>query len=94
MKFLFAGERILQRLEAAEVAAGGNAFHCGEPAVVRQQLDSVRQAHHNLLQLWHRKKVQLDQCFQLRLFEQDCEKVRNHYPSFLINFFIIYSNVL
>lgn len=72
------GERILQRLDAAEAAAasnGGTAFHCGEPSVVRQQLESVRQAHHHLLQLWHHKKVKLDQCFQLRLFEQDCEKV-------------------
>lgn len=79
MIIFFTGERILQRLQAAEVAAGGSAFHCGEPSVVRQQLESVRQAHHHLLQLWNHKKVQLDQCFQLRLFEQDCEKVKKNF---------------
>ena len=27
------------------------------------------------LQLWQLKKNKLDQCLQLRMFEQDCEKV-------------------
>ncbi|XP_066250215.1 triple functional domain protein isoform X1 [Euwallacea similis] len=43
--------------------------------VVLQNLEAVHSAQQHLLQLWHHKKVKLDQCFQLRLFEQDCEKM-------------------
>lgn len=43
--------------------------------LVIQHLDSVHAAQQHLLQLWHIKKMKLDQCFQLRLFEQDCEKM-------------------
>lgn len=42
-------------------------------AALLEQLHSTRQ---NLHQAWHVRKLQLDQCFQLRLFEQDAEKVR------------------
>lgn len=44
-------------------------------ALVLQNLDAVHSSQQHLLQLWHHKKLKLDQCFQLRLFEQDCEKV-------------------
>lgn len=44
--------------------------------LVLQNLDSVHSSQQHLLQLWHHKKLKLDQCFQLRLFEQDCEKVQ------------------
>lgn len=79
-----AGERVLQRLQAAEAASAeasvsggeGVAFHCGSPSAVRAQLAAVRSAHAHVHKLWQHKKMQLDQCFQLRLFEQDCEKVR------------------
>lgn len=78
-----AGERVLQRLQAAEAASAeasgsgdGAAFHCGSPSAVRAQLSAVRSAHAHAHKLWQHKKMQLDQCFQLRLFEQDCEKVR------------------
>jgi hypothetical protein len=30
--------------------------------------------------MWHVRKLKLDQCFQLRLFEQDAEKVSNQSP--------------
>lgn len=73
---------MLQRLEAAEAAcseasggADSPAFHCGSPCAVRGQLSAVRSAHAHAHKLWQHKKMQLDQCFQLRLFEQDCEKV-------------------
>lgn len=76
------GERVLQRLEAAEAvcseasgSGGEAAFHCGSPGAVRAQLSAVRSAHAHAHKLWQHKKMQLDQCFQLRLFEQDCEKV-------------------
>lgn len=42
---------------------------------VIQQLDSVRNAQQQLLNMWQHKKIKLEQCFQLRLFEQDCEKM-------------------
>lgn len=42
---------------------------------VLQQLDSVHKGQQHLLTVWQHKKNKLDQCFQLRLFEQDCEKV-------------------
>lgn len=42
---------------------------------VLQHLESSRNAQQQLLLLWQQKKTKLDQCFQLRLFEQDCEKM-------------------
>lgn len=42
---------------------------------VLQQLDSVHKGQQHLLTVWNHKKTKLDQCFQLRLFEQDCEKM-------------------
>lgn len=38
-------------------------------------LDKLHGTRQHLHQNWHVRKVQLDQCFQLRLFEQDAEKV-------------------
>ena len=38
-------------------------------------LDSVHQAQQHVQQLWKSKKITLDQCLQLKLFEQDVEKV-------------------
>jgi len=46
---------------------------------ILQQLDTIRTSHKHVLQLWQHKKLKLDQCFQLRLFEQDCEKVKCYY---------------
>lgn len=43
--------------------------------LVLQNLEAIHTSQQHLLQLWHQKKLKLDQCFQLRLFEQDCEKV-------------------
>lgn len=40
-------------------------------------LEQLHGTRHNLHQAWHVRKLQLDQCFQLRLFEQDAEKVRH-----------------
>jgi triple functional domain protein len=42
---------------------------------ILQHLESSRSAQQQLLSLWQQKKTRLDQCFQLRLFEQDCEKM-------------------
>ena len=44
---------------------------------IMQLLDQVHSGQQQLLQLWQIKKAKLDQCLQLRLFEQECEKVNN-----------------
>ena len=44
---------------------------------IMQLLDQVHSGQQQLLQLWQIKKTKLDQCLQLRLFEQECEKVTN-----------------
>lgn len=44
-------------------------------AKVTGLLDKLHATRQNLQQLWHMRKLKLDQCFQLRLFEQDAEKV-------------------
>ncbi|XP_046409767.1 kalirin isoform X2 [Neodiprion fabricii] len=82
------GQRLLQRFNSGmsgtggeggsiEAGATGGADPDGRAlaALVIQHLDSVHAAQQHLLQLWHIKKMKLDQCFQLRLFEQDCEKM-------------------
>lgn len=43
-------------------------------AKVTALLDKLHGTRQNLQQLWHMRKLKLDQCFQLRLFEQDAEK--------------------
>ncbi|XP_058975497.1 kalirin isoform X2 [Musca domestica] len=40
-----------------------------------RQIDLIHSGQQRLLTLWQHKKVKLDQCFQWRLFEQDCEKM-------------------
>lgn len=42
---------------------------------VMGMVEQIHGAKEQLLQLWGIKKVKLDQCFQLRHFEQDCKKV-------------------
>ncbi|XP_055538298.1 triple functional domain protein isoform X2 [Wyeomyia smithii] len=44
---------------------------------VLQQLETARNAQQQLLNMWQHRKTTLDQCFQLRLFEQDCERMFN-----------------
>ncbi|XP_076016034.1 triple functional domain protein [Genypterus blacodes] len=42
---------------------------------ISQLLDKLHSTRQHLHQAWHVRKLQLDQCFQLRLFEQDAEKM-------------------
>uniref|UniRef100_A0A7N6BG17 non-specific serine/threonine protein kinase n=1 Tax=Anabas testudineus TaxID=64144 RepID=A0A7N6BG17_ANATE len=65
------GRRLLQRLQS-HTAGGGSS---GELAKVTGLLDKLHGTRQNLQQLWHMRKLKLDQCFQLRLFEQDAEKM-------------------
>lgn len=86
------GQRLLQRIQSSESYANrtvpvppGQREGQGQPnadtqglvpriSALLEKLHSTRQ---NLHQAWHVRKLQLDQCFQLRLFEQDAEKVRS-----------------
>lgn len=58
-------------------------------AKVTGLLDKLHGTRQNLQQLWHMRKLKLDQCFQLRLFEQDAEKVRG--PSSIL-FHMLFSS--
>ncbi|XP_015585806.1 triple functional domain protein isoform X4 [Cephus cinctus] len=82
------GQRLLERFNngmtgnggeggSIESGATGGADPDGRAlaALVIQHMDSVHAGQQHLLQVWHIKKMKLDQCFQLRLFEQDCEKM-------------------
>uniref|UniRef100_H3DP72 non-specific serine/threonine protein kinase n=1 Tax=Tetraodon nigroviridis TaxID=99883 RepID=H3DP72_TETNG len=70
------GRRLLQRLQAQ--ASGGGSVNADAHnliAKVSGLLDKLHGTRQNLQQLWHMRKLKLDQCFQLRLFEQDAEKM-------------------
>nr|XP_023011436.1 triple functional domain protein isoform X5 [Maylandia zebra] len=85
------GRRLLQRLQSqtagvGSVGASGDSndhhhgFHVHADAhnlvaKVTGVLDKLHGMRQNLQQLWHMRKLKLDQCFQLRLFEQDAEKM-------------------
>uniref|UniRef100_A0A665UQ00 Trio Rho guanine nucleotide exchange factor b n=1 Tax=Echeneis naucrates TaxID=173247 RepID=A0A665UQ00_ECHNA len=77
------GRRLLQRLQS-QIAGDSNDHHHGLHthadahnlgAKVTGLLDKLHGTRQNLQQLWHMRKLKLDQCFQLRLFEQDAEKM-------------------
>uniref|UniRef100_A0A672GP11 non-specific serine/threonine protein kinase n=1 Tax=Salarias fasciatus TaxID=181472 RepID=A0A672GP11_SALFA len=77
------GRRLLQRLQS-QTAGDSNDHHLGFHAhadahnlvaKVTGLLDKLHGTRQNLQQLWHMRKLKLDQCFQLRLFEQDAEKM-------------------
>uniref|UniRef100_A0A7N6B1E8 non-specific serine/threonine protein kinase n=1 Tax=Anabas testudineus TaxID=64144 RepID=A0A7N6B1E8_ANATE len=68
------GQRLLQRIQSSD---GGvcNADTQGLVPRITQLLDKLHSTRQHLHQSWHVRKLQLDQCFQLRLFEQDAEKM-------------------
>ena len=80
------GQRLLHRLKASD---GGNSENYGKvtlsmaynpdlQAAIPQIMHLLNQMHsgqQHLLHLWQIKKTKLEQCLQLRIFEQDCEKV-------------------
>ncbi|EEC13693.1 kalirin, putative, partial [Ixodes scapularis] len=81
------GQQVLHRLGMGSSGggssdsgySGGRESGCGltqdtaGPQVVRL-LESLRVARQHVLQLWHVRKVQLDQALQLRLYQQDAQK--------------------
>uniref|UniRef100_H3CV36 Trio Rho guanine nucleotide exchange factor a n=1 Tax=Tetraodon nigroviridis TaxID=99883 RepID=H3CV36_TETNG len=75
------GQRLLQRIQSSESFSnrnGGGVCSADTQGLVpriSQLLDKLHSTRQHLHQAWHVRKLQLDQCFQLRLFEQDAEKM-------------------
>ena len=53
----------------------GNADFQKAAPQISQLLEMLRSSRQQLTQLWHSRKSKLEQCFQLRIFEADIEKV-------------------
>uniref|UniRef100_A0A671S2V6 non-specific serine/threonine protein kinase n=1 Tax=Sinocyclocheilus anshuiensis TaxID=1608454 RepID=A0A671S2V6_9TELE len=66
------GQRLLQRIQCGEKGRGDIQ---GLAPKVQALLDKLHATRQHLHQSWHMRKIKLDQCFQLRLFQQDAEKV-------------------
>ncbi|XP_042869484.1 kalirin-like isoform X2 [Penaeus japonicus] len=99
------GQRLLQRLNCDE-GNGYDSGYSGRDSAsslilnnpdfqnsipqILNLTESVHQAQQHVQQLWQHKKMRLDQCFQLRLFEQDVEKmfdwVYHNREEFLVNY--------
>uniref|UniRef100_A0A4W3IBX3 Rho guanine nucleotide exchange factor 25 n=1 Tax=Callorhinchus milii TaxID=7868 RepID=A0A4W3IBX3_CALMI len=74
------GQKLLQRIQSSESfphknSISGNADFQGLVPKVSSMLDKLHSTRQHLHQMWHVRKLKLDQCFQLRLFEQDAEKM-------------------
>ncbi|XP_016535775.1 kalirin isoform X4 [Poecilia formosa] len=74
------GQRLLQCIRSSDGFSGRNCisgsadFQSLVPKVANL-LDKLHSTRQHLHQMWHVRKLKLDQCFQLRLFEQDAEKM-------------------
>nr|XP_005911938.2 PREDICTED: LOW QUALITY PROTEIN: triple functional domain protein [Bos mutus] len=74
------GQKLLQRIQSSESfpkknSGSGNADLQSLLPKVSATLDRLHSTRQHLHQMWHVRKLKLDQCFQLRLFEQDAEKM-------------------
>uniref|UniRef100_A0A670ZTD6 non-specific serine/threonine protein kinase n=1 Tax=Pseudonaja textilis TaxID=8673 RepID=A0A670ZTD6_PSETE len=74
------GQKLLQRIQSSETfpkknSGSGNADLQNLLPKVSTMLDRLHSTRQHLHQMWHVRKLKLDQCFQLRLFEQDAEKM-------------------
>ncbi|KAJ7420938.1 kalirin [Pitangus sulphuratus] len=74
------GQRLLQCIRSSDGFSGRNCipgsadFQSLVPKIT-SLLDKLHSTRQHLHQMWHVRKLKLDQCFQLRLFEQDAEKM-------------------
>ncbi|KAL2081481.1 hypothetical protein ACEWY4_023334 [Coilia grayii] len=74
------GQRLLQCIRSSDGFSGRNCisgsadFQSVVPKIA-SLLDKLHSTRQHLHQMWHMRKLKLDQCFQLRLFEQDAEKM-------------------
>lgn len=76
------GQKLLQRIQSSDSfpkknSGSGNADLQSLLPKVSAMLDRLHSTRQHLHQMWHVRKLKLDQCFQLRLFEQDAEKVKD-----------------
>ncbi|KAG2465202.1 TRIO protein, partial [Polypterus senegalus] len=74
------GQKLLQRIQSSDGfsnknTANSNADLQSLVPKVSSMLDKLHSTRQHLHQMWHVRKLKLDQCFQLRLFEQDAEKM-------------------
>uniref|UniRef100_A0A8C4PSD8 Trio Rho guanine nucleotide exchange factor n=1 Tax=Equus asinus TaxID=9793 RepID=A0A8C4PSD8_EQUAS len=74
------GQKLLQRIQSSDSfpkknSGSGNADLQSLLPKVSAMLDRLHSTRQHLHQMWHVRKLKLDQCFQLRLFEQDAEKM-------------------
>ncbi|XP_077209455.1 triple functional domain protein isoform X2 [Paroedura picta] len=74
------GQKLLQRIQSSDTfpkknSGSGNADLQNLLPKVSTMLDRLHSTRQHLHQMWHMRKLKLDQCFQLRLFEQDAEKM-------------------
>ncbi|KAM4697403.1 kalirin isoform 2-T2 [Rhinophrynus dorsalis] len=74
------GQRLLQCIRCSDGFSGRNCIPGGADfqslvPKITSLLDKLHSTRQHLHQMWHVRKLKLDQCFQLRLFEQDAEKM-------------------
>ena len=53
-------------------------FNCdyfGEAGKIKEPVEQLRTSKQKINHLWQQKKLKLEQCLQLRIFEQDCNQV-------------------
>ncbi|GFR65324.1 kalirin [Elysia marginata] len=91
------GHHILQRITGEYCGSGGrryvisgNADFQSAVPQISQLLDNLQSTKQHLNQLWSVKKMRLEQCFQLRIFEEDVEKmfewISHNRDLFLVNY--------
>ena len=54
-----------------------NYDYFGEASKIKEPIEQLRAAKQKVQGLWQQKKLKLEQCLQLRIFEQDCSQVIN-----------------
>lgn len=53
----------------------GNADFQSAVPRIHSLVEKLHGTRHQLLKMWHMRKTKLEQCYQLRLFQQDANKV-------------------
>ncbi|XP_066441813.1 triple functional domain protein isoform X1 [Eleutherodactylus coqui] len=74
------GQKLMERIQNSDsfpkkTSSSGNADLQNFLPKVSTMLDRLHSTRQHLHQVWHHRKLKLDQCFQLRLFEQDADKM-------------------
>lgn len=92
------GQRLLHRLSSSgspetDSVTSNMAYNPDLQSAIPQimhLLDQMHSGQQHLLHLWQIKKTKLEQCLQLRIFEQDCEKmfdwIYSNKEAFLVNY--------